>query len=56
MGDPLGSLIQESQKRTILCVIGVGCYRNDLTVIEFLKIYKLAKNPNANYIINFQGR
>jgi hypothetical protein len=26
MGDLLGSLIQGSQKRTILCVIGVGCY------------------------------
>jgi hypothetical protein len=26
MGDLLGSLVQGSQKRTILCVIGVGCY------------------------------
>jgi hypothetical protein len=27
MGDLLGSLVQESQKRTILCIIGVGCYK-----------------------------
>jgi hypothetical protein len=27
MGDLLGSLIQGSQKRTILCIIGVGCYK-----------------------------
>jgi hypothetical protein len=26
MGDPLGSLVQGSQKRTILYVIRVGCY------------------------------
>jgi hypothetical protein len=26
MGDLLGSLVQGSQKRTILCVIRVGCY------------------------------
>jgi hypothetical protein len=26
MGDLLGSLVQGSQKRTILCIIGVGCY------------------------------
>jgi hypothetical protein len=25
----------------------------NLTVREFLKIYKLAKNPNAKYIFNF---
>ena len=26
---PLGSLVRGSQKRTILCVIGVGCYINN---------------------------
>jgi hypothetical protein len=31
MGDLLGSLIQGSQKQTILCVIGVGCYIDGLT-------------------------
>ena len=34
-------------------VLGEG---KNLTVQEFLKIYKLAKNPNAEYIFNFQGR
>ena len=29
MGDFLGSLVQESQKWTILCVIGVGCYNRN---------------------------
>jgi hypothetical protein len=27
MGDLLGSLVWGSQKRTILCVIRVGCYK-----------------------------
>jgi hypothetical protein len=29
---------------------------NNLLVREFLKIYKLTKNPNAEYIFNFQIR
>ena len=28
----------------------------NLSVQEFLKIYKLTKNPNTKYIFNFQGR
>jgi hypothetical protein len=40
MGDLLESLIQGSQKRTILCVIGVGCYiisvTKDINVTTYL--------------------
>jgi hypothetical protein len=29
MGDLLGSLVWGSQKQTILCAIGVGCYKGE---------------------------
>jgi hypothetical protein len=34
-------------------VLGEG---HNLSVQEFLKIYKLSRNPNSKFIFNFQGR
>jgi hypothetical protein len=34
-------------------VLGEG---HNLSVREFLKIYKLTRNPNSKFIFNFQGR
>jgi hypothetical protein len=47
MGDLLGSLIQGSQKRTILCVIGVGCYKMISEPLPSLRWGRVHKSMKA---------